>query len=146
MKRTLLAVSFSTLILAGCGGPSLAGDWTVSGGQIPPGASSKISFTGNTYKMNVDVNQQGVNLKLTSDGSYTLNGEELSMTTNNIAIDDSAVPAAFKAFLEPIKKQLETAKGKTQTGKIKIEGETATFEGKDDKGQPVSLTFTKVKS
>lgn len=95
--------------------------------------------------MDVKAGQGGVNLAISMDGTYTLKGEELTMTAGNVSIDDSQIPAAFKSMVDPIKKDLEAQKGKATTGTVKIEGETATFTGKDDKGQPISMTFTKVK-
>lgn len=95
--------------------------------------------------MEVKAGQAGVNLAITMDGTYTLKGEELTMTAGNVTIDDSQIPAAFKAMIDPVRKDLEGQKGKATTGSVKIEGETATFTGKDDKGQPVTMTFTKVK-
>lgn len=145
MRRILAASSLFAIALLGCGDPSLVGDWTVSSDKMPQGATANINFTSNAYKMDIKAGQAGVNLAITMDGTYTLKGEEMTMTAGNVTIDDSQIPAAFKAMIEPAKKQLEEGKGKTTTGSVKIEGETATFTGKDDKGQPVTMTFTKVK-
>lgn len=145
MRRILAASSLFALALVGCGGPSLSGDWTVTNDKLPPGATATANFTSNTFKMDIKAGQGGVNVSITTDGNYTLKGEELSMTTVNSTFDDSQIPAAFKPMVEPAKKAMEEAKGKATTGTVKIEGDTATFIGKDHKGEAVTMTFTKVK-
>ena len=145
MRRILAASSLFAFTLVGCGGPSMVGDWTVVSDKMPGGAAATANFTSSGYTMNVEAGQGGMNIVIKMDGTYTLKGDQLTMTSGNVTIDDSKIPAAYRSLVAPVQKQLDEQKGKSNTGTIKIEGDVATFNGKDDKGGPITMTFTKVK-
>ncbi len=147
MKRSLLAVSFSTLILAGCGGPSLAGDYDVSGGTLPAGQKAVATFSGSNVNVKLDLTLPGAGgaLKMDLGGTYTLAGDKLDMSITTVKIDEASIPPQLKALIAANKGQADAMKFKT-TGTIKFDGDTATYTAKDDKGQDASMTFTKVKS
>lgn len=145
MRRIVALSSLFALALVGCGGPSLVGDWNVTSDKMPGGAAATANFTGSDYKMEVKAGQGGMNIVIKMDGTYTLKGDQLTMTSGKVTIDDSQIPAAYKSLVAPLQKQLDEQQGKSSTGTLKIEGDTATFTGKDDKGSPINMTFSKIK-
>ena len=135
--RLYRALPFVLVFLAGCGGPSLGGKWTASGGGVPAGAKSTIEFTDSTFKQTIEATQMGISLKIEANGTYTINDKKIKLTVNDLKLDDSQIPAAFK---DQAKKQVEAGKGKTQEGDLKIDGDTATITSAG-----VTMTLTKVK-
>lgn len=129
------AVLLSALWISGCSKPSMVGKWAMSGGQMPQGMNVVVDFASdNKFKMAISGAVGGVNLKISGDGTYKMDGENFEMTTTSSKVEE---PAALRQMIEG---QLKSSIGKTEKGKIKIEGDTATFTAQQ------TITFTKVKS
>jgi hypothetical protein len=146
MRRILAASSLFALVLVGCGGPSLSGDYEVSGGKMPNGAKSTANFSGSNIviKMELPLPTGGAPLKMDMSGTYTLSGEKLDIDISSAKLDESSVPAALKPMIDANKGQMEGLKSKL-TGTVKFEGDVATYTAKDEKGGDASMTFTKAK-
>ncbi|MBS1728558.1 MAG: hypothetical protein JST51_17715 [Armatimonadetes bacterium] len=134
--RIYRALPLALVCLAGCGGPSLVGKWTMSGASAPPGAITIIEFTSDSFTQTVDM-AQPIQVHAVGKGVYKIQGDKISMTVNDVEIDDSKFPEALKAA---VKGTIDKQKGQTITGTLKIEGDTATITA--DKG---TITLAKVK-
>ena len=146
MRRFLAASSLFAVALVGCGGPSLSGDYDISGGKMPAGAKSVANFSGSnvTIKLELPLPTGGTPLKMDMSGTYTLAGEKLDISITSAKLDESTVPAALKPMIEANKRQMDDLKTK-MSGTVKFEGDVATYTAKDEKGGDASMTFTKVK-
>jgi len=146
MRRILAASSLFALALVGCGGPSLSGDYDISGGKMPSGAKSTANFSGSNVviKMELPLPTGGAPIKMDLSGTYTLSGEKLEINITTAKLDESSIPAALKPMVDANKGQMEGLKSKL-TGTIKFEGDVATYTAKDEKGGDASMTFTKAK-
>lgn len=146
MRRILGASSLFALALVGCGGPSLSGDYDISGGKMPSGAKSTANFSGSNVviKMELPLPTGGAPIKMDMSGTYTLSGEKLEINITTAKLDESSIPAALKPMIDANKGQMEGLKSKL-TGTVKFEGDVATYTAKDEKGGDASMTFTKAK-
>ena len=146
MRRILAASSLFALALVGCGGPSLSGDYDISGGKMPSGAKSTANFSGSNVVINMELPLPtgGAPIKMDMSGTYTLSGEKLEINITTAKLDESSIPAALKPMIDANKGQMEGLKSKL-TGTVKFEGDVATYTAKDEKGGDASMTFTKAK-
>ncbi len=137
--RISYASPLVVLLLAGCGAKSpLAGKWNASTPGMPPAAKIVMDFSSDTFTQTVDMTGNGLTIHADSKGTYKIDGTKVKMTTTEIKLDDSKLPAAIK---DMVKQQVEAEKGKTQEGELKVDGDTATIT--TDKG---AMTLTKIKS
>ena len=127
------------LSLIGCGKSGLSGKWNMTGGGMPPGATSQIEFTGDKYTMEVSASQGAMALKVNTAGTFTYKDTKLEMTQTSMTIDDSKLPAQVR---DMVKKQIETTMPKTQSGTVTMtDADNATLA--TEKG---SITLTRVKA
>jgi hypothetical protein len=136
-------IPFALIPLAsvGCGKKDpFIGKWNVSGAKMPPGLTATMEFQeGNKLKMGMNGNIAGMEIKVDGTGTYKVEGEKITTTVSEMKLDDSKLPAAFRA---QAKAGLENSEmKKPQTSTFKIEGETITLNGSDG-----TTTLTKVKS
>lgn len=138
-KFALLAVT--AIILVACGKKDpLIGKWNATGGNLPKGVTTTFEFEdGNKLKTAMTGAVMGVEIKIDGNGTYKVEGDKITMTMSEVKLDDSKIPAAFKSAA---KNQIENGDmKKPRTGKLKIDGDTATV---TDKAEP--LTLTRIKS
>ena len=70
----------------------------------------------------------GTNIHVDTTGTYTFDGKKLKMTTTEMKMDDSKIPAQYKELAKSaFNAQAAQAKGKTEEIDVKLEGDTATF-------------------
>jgi hypothetical protein len=130
-----------SLFVVGCSKPSMVGKWNVTGiPNIPAGSTVTMDFTETKSTGVISMTQMGMELKITSEDTYTFDGKTLSMTNVSVKIDEGSLPASVKAYLPMMKKEMEKAQGKTTKGEIKFDGDTATWTTEQG---PVTLTKVK---
>lgn len=146
MRRFLAVSTILALALVGCGGPTIAGEYDMSGGKMPAGGSAKMTFADSKVNVAIAIPLPtgGNPIKMDMSGTYTVNGDKLDMDITTAKLDESSVPAALKPMIAANKGQMDAMKFKT-TGTFKIEGDVVTYTAKDDKGADASMTLTKVK-
>jgi len=144
MKKVLVLIPLFALLAFGCSKPGLEGKWTMSGGpMIKNNTTGTITYTGNRFTLVMDVAQVG--LKVTTTGSYKLEGEKLSQTTDDVTVDDSKVAAQFKAMIKAvvIPAKLKETMNADKSSAIKFtDADKVVLTG----GKDGDVTLTRVKS
>ena len=126
--RIFRILPLALVCLVGCGGPSLVGKWNVSADKMPPGAKLTMEFTSTGFTQSTDIVQMGTNIHVDTTGTYTFDGKKLKMTTTEMKMDDSKIPAQYKELAKSaFSAQAAQAKGKTEEIDVKLDGDTATF-------------------
>ena len=140
--RITRILPFALVCLAGCGGPSLVGKWSVSGDtKMPPGTKVTLDFTSSGFTQAADFTQMGIAIHVDTIGTYTFDGKKAKMTVTDLKFDDSKIPAQYKELAKSqFATQTAAAKGKTEEVDVKLDGDTATFTQKAG-----TVTLTKVK-
>lgn len=125
MRRT--ALIFVTLLLsAGCGKPSLDGDWSGSSGQ--DGFSVDLRFSGG--KVDIDFASKKTTAKLKATGTYKVDGETMKTTIDKATIDEASLTGNMKEITktqgvkEATEKVVVDLLSKQLSGPYKLEGQT----------------------
>ncbi|HLO97911.1 MAG TPA: hypothetical protein VK171_04885 [Fimbriimonas sp.] len=108
------------LAIAGCSKPGIVGKWKGSG----PGGNGEIitEFKGdNTHSSTITASQGGVELVITSSGTYKAEAEKITMTITDFKIDESKLDAQTKKLMPLIKTALDEQKNKPSEGTFKLE-------------------------
>lgn len=118
MKKSLALLPLLALFAVGCSKPGLEGKWTMTGGSMAKSqATGTITYTGNKFSLEMEIPQ--VSLKLIAKGTYKLEADKLTQTTEEVVIDDSKVAPQMKAMIkavatpESVKKQMNADNSST---------------------------------
>ena len=126
--------------LVGCGSPSLAGKWNMTGAIVPLGSSCIVEFMASTFTTRAVIDQDGTKIRFEFSGDYTYDGKKLKLTGKSINVDELSFPPEAKSLIEPFKASLKESIVSTQEGDAKLDGDVLVFtvNGK-------TTTFTKIK-
>jgi hypothetical protein len=97
MKRIGL-LTLAGVVLAGCGGKTVVGDWTASNVSVAPGVTGTTdqSFAGDkTFKSSTKISAMGLTITVDVTGTYKVEADKLTMTANTM--DVKGLPPQLKA-------------------------------------------------
>ncbi|MBS1700985.1 MAG: hypothetical protein JST12_04935 [Armatimonadetes bacterium] len=134
--RTFCCLLLPVLCMTGCGKPSLAGKWSVTGSKTVTAKSATAEFKDDTFTLDTAVGSGRASIKVIASGDYTFDGKKLTMTTTAVRIDDPRLQGGGSSF----QKFLEKTMLKTTESDIKIENDSFKFGSGDSQ-----LTFTRGK-
>jgi hypothetical protein len=127
------------LALVACSKPGLVGKWKGNAADGKTNDTTEFLPDGK-FVSQVHLEQGAMKLDMSASGTYTAEGEKISLTMTDIKIDESKLPAEVKAFLPQIKQGIDGQKGKKMDGTFKIEGDKLTITGSNMNG-----SYTRVK-
>jgi hypothetical protein len=106
ITASLLALALAaSLIVAGCGGKTIAGTWKMTGAKdMPPGATVTATFgPGDSMTINADMPDptgSGGKIKMAIKGTYTLEGDVMNGKASDVSLTVEGMAPEVKAMVE----------------------------------------------